>query len=352
MAGGTGWREWIDARTGMLSFLDRHGRSFRVPPDAGTRPFGGLLLFAFALQIATGLVLLVHFVADSGGAFESVQRIMREVPSGWLVRLLHAHGANWMVALLFLHLFWTALRGAYKAPREAVWWSGCVLFLLVLAAALSGYILPWSQTSYWATTVVTASFQYVPFVGEDLVAWARGGELVGDATFRRAFAAHVSLIPLLLLVMVSLHLAWVRRAGLAGGARREGAPVPASVPFWPRAGLRYATAISLFATFLVASVLFVPDLFFPAEHGLPADPFETPEQVKPEWYFLWAYQLPRIMPETLALALQGLALATLFALPLLDRSAARHPLERPLFAGAIVLGFAALGVLSVLGWLA
>ena len=348
------WRDWLERRTGFASWLTRHGAQADVPEDRATAlPLGGILLFVFVLQIATGLLLLLHFVPDPSAAFESVRALMRDVPYGWLIRLLHAHGANLMVAVLFVHLFHTAFAGAYKDPRELVWVSGCVLFLLVLGSALTGYILPWSQMSYWATRVVTASLSYAPFVGDSLVLWIRGGEFVGDATYRRAFAAHVALLPLLLLAGIALHLAWARRAGLAErpvrGRPEGGAP---RIPFHPRVTLRYGVAIVGFAIVLVAFVFFAPNAFFPADHLVPADPFDTPPNVKPEWYFLWAYQLPRMMPEALALALQGVAVAALFALPFVDRGPLRHPADRPGIVAALVLALAALVGLSVLGYLA
>lgn len=343
--------DWLERRTGIKELLTRHGRGFAVPSESGARgSFGAILVLLLLIQLGTGVLLLLHFVPDPAGAFESVRGLMRDVPYGWWIRLVHAHGANWMVAVLFLHLFRSAFEGAYKDPRELVWVSGCALFLLVLGAALTGYILPWSQMSYWATTVVTASFSYAPFLGAELVEWVRGGELVGEATYRRAFAAHVGLLPLALLAVVAVHLALVRRAGLAGSPRRLGHESAAPVSFYPRIALRYATAAVGFAIILMLSVTFVPNLFFPAEHLVPADPFETPPNVKPEWYFLWAYQLPRIVPEGLALVLQGAALALLFALPFLDRGPGRHPLDRPFVTGGLVLALVVLVALSVLGY--
>jgi ubiquinol-cytochrome c reductase cytochrome b subunit len=344
---------WLERRAGLGEWLRRY-RNLQVPEErASGLPLGGVLLFALVLQLATGLLLLLHYVPDPSGAFESVRALMRDVPFGWLIRLLHAHGANLMVAVAFVHLFRTAFEASYKEPRELVWVSGCVLFLLVLGSALTGYILPWSQMSYWATTVVTASLGYVPILGPALVEFVRGGEFVGDPTFRRAFAAHVGLLPLLLLGVVAAHLAFVRRAGLAASPRRAtDASEPTRIPFHPRVARRQVLAIVGFALLLVGFVFFAPNFFFPADHLVPADAFDTPPDVKPEWYFLWAYQLPRMIPEGLALVLQGLALAALFALPFVDRSPHRHPLDRPWITAAIAAARAGRVGLSVLGWLA
>jgi ubiquinol-cytochrome c reductase cytochrome b subunit len=353
-----GWHQaglaWLERRTGVRAFVRRHSTDFEVPEESGAGlSLGAVLAFALLLQLATGMLLLLYFVPDTQGAFESVRSLMRDVPYGWLIRLVHAHSANLMVAVVFVHLFRTAFQGAYKDPRELVWVSGCVLFLLVLGAALTGYILPWSQMSYWATTVITASLEYAPLLGGDLVSFVRGGEFVGDATFRRAFAAHVALIPLLLLAAVGVHLALVRRAGLAGRARRSSdTTTSALVPFFPRVAVRYALGIVAFLFVLTALVLYAPNLFLPPDHRVPADPFETPPNVKPEWYFLWAYELPRLMPEALALSLQGVALAALFALPFIDRSRHRHPLDRPLITAGLLVALVLLVGLSVLGYLA
>ena len=216
---------WVDERSGLRDFARRLGRDSRLPKAANRWwALGGLLAFIFVLQIATGVLLLVHFVPEPSSAFASVQHLMRDVPYGWWIRLLHAHGANWMVALVFLHLLHTALFGAYKRPRELVWLVGCSLFLLTLGSALSGYILPWSQVSYWATTVVTSSIELVPWVGHELLLWVRGGELVGAPTFRRAFVGHVVVLPALIALLVGLHVLLLRRVGLSGPISRASSP--------------------------------------------------------------------------------------------------------------------------------
>ena len=313
--------------------------------------FGALLGFLMLLQVATGALLLFHFAPDAELAFESVRRLMREVPFGWLVRLLHAHGANLIVIVLFAHLLMVAWRGAYQGHRAANWLLGCVLLLLVMGASLTGYILPWSQLSYWATTVVTSSLEYLPIGGHELTTFVRGGERVGPATFRRAFAAHVTLIPLSLLALGALHVAWVRRDRLAGRARREElTEQPESgIPLFPDFAPRVALVLIAGLATLVGLVVFLPGAFFPPESFAPANPLETPPNVKPEWYFLWRYELGRLVPETVALALQTLAMVTLAALPFLDRGPRRHPFDRPLVICGLLLAVTAWGVLTLLG---
>ncbi len=338
--------------------MSQHGRAsspargIRIP--AGSPPwlsFGALLAFLLLLQFATGALLLFHFVPDADHAFESVRRIMREVPFGWLVRLLHAHGANLIVIVLFAHLLVVAWRGAYQGQRAANWLLGCVLLVLVMGAALTGYILPWSQLSYWATTIVTSSLEYLPVGGHELTRFVRGGERVGPATFRRAFAAHVALLPLALVALVALHVAWVRRTGLAGPARRSGTAPSAEpdTPLFPDFVPRAASVLVVGLLSLVALVVLLPGAFFPPESFAPANPLETPPNVKPEWYFLWRYELGRQVPETIALVLQTLALGALAALPFFDRGPGRHPFERPWVMLGLGLALVAWVALTVLG---
>jgi ubiquinol-cytochrome c reductase cytochrome b subunit len=347
--------EWLELRTGLPSLVRERLGAVRVPARRdGWLVLGGVLVLAFAVQIASGLLLLAYYAPDPGQAFDSVRQIRREVPFGWLVQLVHSHGANLMLAVLFAHLLHGAIAGTYKKPRELHWITGCGLLLLVFAAALTGYILPWSQLSYWGTTVVTASIEYVPVVGPGLMRWLRGGDLVGPATFRRAFAAHAVAIPLAMVALVWLHGALLRRTGLAGPLRRRGAsePVPRSIPLFPDVALRYAIAGVTFLLVLVALVVLAPGLFSPPQSFLPADPLDTPAHIKPEWYFLWQYELPRLVPERLGLAIQGLALMALVGLPFLDRSPDRHPADRPWIMTGLAVAVAGWIALGVMGHLA
>jgi ubiquinol-cytochrome c reductase cytochrome b subunit len=331
---------WWEQRSGLRALLGR--LSLRAPRAGSSlwRTLGGVLLLLLAIQLASGALLLVHFAPDPERAFASVRALMRSVPYGWLVRLVHVHAANLLVIALFVHLFHSAFSGAYKAPRELIWLTGSALFVLLLGAALTGYILPWSQTSYWATTVVSATFEHVPGIGDQLASLLRGGDTVGEATYRRAFASHVVLLPLAILGLAALHLVLVLREV---PEPPHGAPAPGRV-------LRYARVYAAVLLVLFGGVFFAPNLFFPPDHFVPANPLETPPHVKPEWYFLWAYQLPRMLPAALAVGIQTLAVAGLFALPFLDRSASPRP------AAWVTLGLAAtlvgLVVLSVFGAMA
>ena len=343
-----------EARDGLRALLGSRLRHYVLPASANhVFSLGGVAAFLFVVQLVTGAMLLLHYTADPEQAFDSVRRIMREVPYGWLIRLVHVHGAHLMVIAVLIHFFHVAFRGSYKQPRELTWMVGCLLFALTLGAALTGYILPWTQVSFWATTTVTASIESVPFVGRELMSLVRGGELVGAATFRRALAAHVALIPLAMLVLIALHFALIRRDGLSTAPRRghatEGAE--ASVPLYPNFVIKYAILITSSLIVLFMLVFFAPGMFATPESLVPADPFNTPAQIRPEWYFLWVNELAILLPAGVAYAPQIAVLGLLFVLPFLDRSAQRHPLDRPWVMGGLILVALALISLTLMGLL-
>jgi len=338
--------DWLDARLGWRRAGERMS-AWQIPAATGVlHTLGGVLAFVLLIQFASGALLLFHFSPAPDDAFASVRGLMREVPFGWFLRLLHAHGANWMMALIFVHLFHTAFTGAYQAPREILWMSGCALLLLLLGASLTGYILPWSQMSYWATTVVTATVGYTPLIGDDLMRWVRGGDAVGEATFHRAFAAHVALLPVAIVAFLALHVEQVRRHGLAPAQLGRTAGRVGTMPFFPYGVRRYALSIAVFLFFFLVGIFFAPNLFFPPEHFEPANPLLTPPRVRPEWYFLWAYHLPRIVPERVALLMQGVGVLALFGLPFLDDGA---PRRRSWITAGLATALLALIVLGVLG---
>ncbi|MFQ6105058.1 MAG: cytochrome bc complex cytochrome b subunit [Candidatus Glassbacteria bacterium] len=208
--------DWIDVRIGIRDLIRAQLTEYTVPKNINIwYSLGFLSLFIFIVQIATGIFLLTYYVPDVDKAFQSIDKIMNEVPFGWLFRLIHAVGANMMVIVLFLHALSTLFMGSYKKPRELHWVTGFVLFLLTLSICLSGYLLPWSQLSYWATTVATNSPGSIPLIGEMIVKYTRGGDLVGPVTLGRFFASHVVGIPMIMLLVVGIHLFLVRRTGIS-----------------------------------------------------------------------------------------------------------------------------------------
>lgn len=355
--------DFIDARLGIRDILAQNLTRYLLPRNINAwYTLGAVLLTLFAVQIGAGILLLVYYNPNTDEAFRSVQRIMNEVPFGWLIRTVHAVGANIIVFALLLHMLSVLFMGSYKRPRELTWVAGFLLLLLSLGMCLTGYLLPWSQLSFWATTVATSSSQEIPLVGDAVVRFLRGGAVVGQPTLGRFFALHVMGFPLLFALLAVFHLFCVRRVGISrppfGPDWRPAEPAntfrheehPGGIPFFPHYAAKDAAMIAFFLALLLWVVFFAPGLFFPPAAFEPADPFVTPPGIKPEWYFLWAYQTLKIFPsEFLGLAVQGLAVTLLLLLPFLDRSPERRPARRPLFVTAFLLGVALFVALSVWG---
>ncbi|HZV81075.1 MAG TPA: cytochrome bc complex cytochrome b subunit [Geobacteraceae bacterium] len=348
--------DWIEVRIGLRELVEKELTGYLLPRNINPwYSLGSILLTAFAIQVVTGILLLVYYVPDADKAFSSVTTIMNSVPFGWLIRLLHAVGSNMMVLALLLHMLSVLWMGSYKRPRELNWLSGFILFNLVTGACLTGYLLPWSQLSFWATTVATNSVGAIPVVGQHLVEFLRGGKLVGAPTLGRFFALHVAVVPLTIAALVGAHLFLLQRIGIStppfglsdtriswrGDSFRYDSH-PGGIPFFPNYLLQDLTSIFIYLACFLAVVFFDPYIFFPKEAFYPADPYLTPSHIKPEWYFLPNYQTLKIFPsELLGLAVQGVAMTLLALLPFIDRGGERHPFKRPVFmtcyAGGILL---------------
>ena len=337
---------WLDVRIGIDELLKKELYDYLLPRNINSwYSLGSVLLVIFGLQVFTGILLLVNYVPDADKAFQSVTTIMNVVPFGWLIRLCHSVGSNLMVLVLFGHMLSVLFMGSYKSPRELNWLTGFILFNLVMAISLTGYLLPWSQLSFWATTVATNTFGVIPVIGDYLVEFLRGAKTVGPPTLSRFFVLHVIVIPLGIAALVGLHLFFLERIGVStppfglddtrnqwrGGSFRYD-DHPDGIPFFPNYLLRDVKSILIYLAFLFAVVFYLPNLFYPAEAFIPANPFQTPAHIKPEWYFLPNYQTLRIFPsELLGLAIQAAAMTFLALLPFIDRGTERHPLKRPLF---------------------
>jgi ubiquinol-cytochrome c reductase cytochrome b subunit len=355
--------DYLDVRLGIRDILEQNLTKYLVPRNINVwYTLGAVLLTLFALQFAAGILLLIYYSPTAEEAFKSVQRIMNEVPFGWLIRTFHAVGANIIVLALLLHMLSVLFMGSYKAPRELTWLAGFLLLLLSLGMCLTGYLLPWSQLSFWATTVATSSSREIPLVGDAVVSFLRGGAMVGQPTLSRFFALHVIVFPMLFGLLILFHLFCVRRVGISRppfGQDWRPTPPPTSfrheqhsggIPFFPHYVAKDAAMIAFFLALILGVVFFAPGLFFPPTAFEPADPFVTPKGIKPEWYFLWAYQTLKIFPsEFLGLAVQGMTMTLLLLLPFLDRAPERRPARRPLFVTAYVFGIAVFVALSIWG---
>ncbi len=342
--------DWVDERIKIREVIESNLTGYMVPANLNFwYSMGSVLLAMLLIQFITGILLLIYYVPDVDKAFESVTYITNEVPFGWLIRRVHAMASNVFVAVLFLHMFSTLFMGSYKKPRELQWMSGWLLFALGFLAALSGYLLPWSQLSYWATTVATNTVGAVPFIGDELVRGLRGAERVEQATLSRFFALHVIIVPLLFLGLVAAHLFFMRRTGISSppGTKKEEVE---KIPFVPHFALEDLKVIYFFLGILFIFVFFYPKLYFPPDALTPADPFFTPPHIKPEWYFLANYETLKLVPNKfLGVFIQLVVALLLFFLPLFDIGSERHPLKRPVFLTLAILGVLAFLALTVLG---
>jgi len=338
--------DWLDVRIGTDELIRKELIGFLLPKNVNFwYSMGSILLFIFAMQVVTGILLMVYYVPHADKAFKSVTTIMNEVPFGWLIRISHAVGSHMMVLVLLVHMLSVLFMGSYKSPRELHWLSGFFLFGLVLVISLTGYLLPWSQLSFWATTIATDSVGIIPYFGDSLVEFLRGSKLVGAATLGRFFTLHVAVIPLAIVVFIGAHLFLVHRTGVSTppfgledtknrwlGERYAYEGHSGGIPFFPHYALQDLTSIAIYLAVFAGVVFFNPYIFFASTAFVPANPFQTPAHIKPEWYFLANYQTLKIFPsEILGLFVQGAAMTFLALLPFIDRGKERHPLKRPLF---------------------
>ncbi len=318
-------REWVRDRLGWEDFAHLAAKK-DVPIHRHTAFYylGGMALFLFLVQVATGILLLLYYRPSASEAFESVQYMMAEVPFGWLIRSIHAWGANLFVAVVFLHLVSVFFLKAYRAPREMTWISGVVLLFLTLGFGFSGYLLPWNTLSYFATKVGTDVPAQIPGIGPLLSRILRGGSDVTGATLSRFYGIHVAILPAVATLFLGLHLFLVQRHGMSVPPRveRESARRMRFFPdFLLRDMVGWLTAVGLLAAL---------SAFFPWELGRKADPFApAPAGIRPEWYFLWMFQSLKYLPakiasvpgETLGVLFFGALGLILLLLPLLDRPA-------------------------------
>ena len=275
---------------------------------------GGMALFLFGIQVATGILLSLYYKPSPDQAFESVRAIMTEIDFGWLIRSIHVWSANLLIGVLFLHILTTYMMRAYRGPREITWITGVLLLGLFLAFGFSGYLLPWNQLAFFATRVGTAIVGAVPWVGKDLLLLARSGENVTGDTLARFYALHVVILPLCAFALLGLHLFLVQKHGISipdrAAKRHGGAERVPTMPFIPHFLLR-----DMVGWYVALGLLAALAALFPWELGQKADPFgSAPEGIKPEWYFLFMFQtLKKLPPHILDLQwLEGEVVGVLF----------------------------------------
>jgi quinol-cytochrome oxidoreductase complex cytochrome b subunit len=341
--------EWLDQRTGIRGIL-REALDEPIPGGASWfYVFGSGLLFLFLSQFITGIFLALYYAPTADYAHVSVDYIVKVVNAGSFLHSIHGYGASAVIIVLMLHLMQTFTFGAYKGRRELLWIAGCILFLLMLGMALTGYLLPWDQKAYFASTVATNILSEVPVVGPKLRTLLRGGTEMGTLTVSRFFAIHVFFLPALIFSFVAIHVYLFRKAGAAGPMHADPiAPRLASENFYPR-----QVFMDLVFTFCVIVVLGVLSLSRPYELDPVANPADTTFLPRPEWYYRPLFQELKYFPGQLemvgSMLIPGVVIALLFAAPWLDRKRQRAPAQRlpaMVVFYAILAGYVGLGAAS------
>ncbi|VXC79968.1 cytochrome b [Sphingomonas sp. AX6] len=337
--------QWMDSRLPLPRFVyNAVGAGYPVPRNLNYFwNFGVLAGAALAIQIVTGIVLAMHYAAEAGVAFYSVERIMRDVPAGWLLRYAHANGASMFFIVVYIHIGRGLYYGSYKAPREMVWLLGVVIFLLMMATAFMGYVLPWGQMSFWGAQVITGFFSAIPGVGETLRVWLLGGYVPDNAALNRFFSLHY-LLPFVIAGVIILHI-WALH--IPGSNNPTGVEVKGkqdTVPFHPYYTAKDGVGVGVFFLIFAALVFFAPNLLGHPDNYIEANPLSTPSHIVPEWYFLPFYAILKaftidfIMPAKLwgVIAMFG-SILLLFFLPWLDKSPVRSANYRPTYRWFLIV---------------
>ena len=339
---------WIDHRLPVFSMLDHTANEYPTPKNLNYMwNFGSLAGLSLVIMIVTGIVLAMSYTAHVDYAFESVERIMRDVNHGWLIRYIHMNTASFFFIVVYLHIFRGLYYGSYKAPRELLWILGVVIFLLMMATAFMGYVLPWGQMSFWGATVITNLFSAIPIVGESVVTFLWGGFSVDNPTLTRFFSLHY-LMPFLIAGVVVLHIVALHRFGSNNPIGIDTKGRQDTISFHPYYTIKDIVGIAMFLLLLAIAVFFFPNAMGHPDNYIPANPMPSPAHIVPEWYFLPFYAILRAVPDKLGgVLLMFGAIAILFILPWLDRSPVRSARFRPvfriffwlLFIDALALGY-------------
>jgi ubiquinol-cytochrome c reductase cytochrome b subunit len=323
---------WVDDRLPVTSFWNAVMTGYQAPKNFNFWYYmGSLALLVLVIQIFSGILLAMHYKPSAAEAFASVEYIMRDVDWGWLIRYMHTTGASFFFILIYLHMFRSLLYGSHKAPRELLWVFGMFIYVVLMAEAFLGYILPWGQMSYWGAQVIINLFGALPKIGEPLTQWIRGDYFISDATLNRFFALHVIAVPLALMGLIMLHLVALRENGsnnpdgieIKKNKGPDGTPVD-GIPFHPYYTVKDIFGVGFFLI-IFSFVLFMwPEaggLFLEHDNFVPANPLVTPEHIKPVWYFTPFYAILKAVPDKLlGVITMGASVAILFFLPWLDRS--------------------------------
>ena len=330
--------EWIDHRLPIFTFMRHELHEYPTPKNLSYWwNFGSLAGIMLVIMILTGIFLAMEYTPNVDLAFDSVERIMRQVNYGWLIRYIHMNGASFFFIVTYIHIFRGLYYGSYKAPRELLWMLGVLILLTMMATAFMGYVLPWGQMSFWGATVITNLFSAIPVVGNDIVTWLWGGFAVANPTLNRFYALHY-LLPFVILGIVGLHIMALHTHGSNNplGIDRKGPQD--SIPFHPYYTVKDAFGLGVFLIIFAVFVFYFPNLLGDPQNYIRANPLQTPPEIVPEWYFLPFYAMLRSVPDILFIKakLAGViamfsSIFILFVLPWLDTSPVRSARFRPVY---------------------
>lgn len=327
-----GFTRWLDERLPILRLMHGQFVDFPTPKNLNYLwTFGGILTFCLMVQIITGIVAAMHYIPHGSMAFESIQKLARDVNWGDLIKDTHAVGASMFFLAAYIHMFRGLYYGSYKSPREILWIFGVVILLLMIITAFIGYSLPWGQMSFWAVTVITNLFTAIPVVGESITQWIWGGYSVGDPTLNRLFSLHY-LFPFIIAAVVGLHI-WALH--VVGSNNPTGVEVKSkkdSVNFYPNYIIKDGFALAVFGLLFAWFVFYAPTYLGHSDNSIEANPLQTPPHIVPEWYFLPFYAILRAIPDKLmGVIAMVAAIMVLFVIPWLDTSRVRSTRYRPLY---------------------
>ncbi len=361
---GGGFIGWVDQRFPLTTLWNEHVAQYYAPKNFNFwYYFGSLAMLILVNQLVTGIFLTMNYKPSSAEAFASVEYIMRDVEWGWLIRYMHSTGASAFFIVVYLHMFRALLYGSHRKPRELIWIFGCIIFLLLMAEAFMGYVLPWGNMSYWGAQVIVSLFSSIPVIGGTLVEWIRGDYYIADATLNRFFALHVAALPLALVFLVVAHLTALHEVGsnnpdgidIKKHKDKDGHPLD-GIPFHPYFTVKDLVGVAGFLLIFCGVIFFAPaffGLFLESPNFEPANPLQTPPHIAPVWYFTPFYAMLRAVPsfagtQVWGVMVMGAAIVVLFFVPWLDRAPVRSiRYKGPLYKIALaifVVSFIALGV--------
>lgn len=354
--------DWVDERLPIFTMMKKEYGVFPTPKNFNYFwNFGAIAMIMLVTMILTGIFLAMNYQPSTAEAFDSVERIMRDVNYGWLIRYLHMNGASFFFIAVYIHIFRGMYYGSYKKPRELLWMLGVTIFLLMMATAFLGYVLPWGQMSYWGATVITNLFSALPVIGEPVVTWLWGGFSVDNPTLNRFFALHY-LLPFIIFAVVFLHVWALHITGSNNPTGIEPKGPQDTLPFHPYYTMKDAFGILVFLIAFVFMTFYFPNYLGHPDNYIPANPLVTPAHIVPEWYFLPFYAILRaidfdiLVPFTEivvvdaklggVIAMFG-SIGLLFALPFIDQHPVRSSRYRPIFKWTLLLLWVDL---AILGW--